>query len=186
MTGSRFLPLMLLLAQRAAYYRWLKIRHYLAMEVAPALGDAHIIPFEIRRLKFKVSWLYEDHIAAGTFVMKGSRQRALTAPSLRCRRTIVFKDWNDADRLPQVGWRFADGNGYRSSEPMDMPSAPSSHSKCATVFCVVLLWVGFSNLGHRCLHSSCPMDFNKRRRSVVDRLLANKLESDRPSSHFFE
>jgi hypothetical protein len=31
-----------------------------------------------------------------------------------------------------------------------------------------------------------PMDFNKRRKNVFDRLLAKKPELDRPSSHFFE
>jgi hypothetical protein len=37
--------------------------------------------------KFKVSWLCDGHIAAGTFVVKGFRQRATTAPSPRCRGT---------------------------------------------------------------------------------------------------
>jgi hypothetical protein len=51
-----------------------------------------VMPSEIRRFKFTVSWPYDDHIVADTFVVKGSRQRATTAPSPRCRRTTVFKD----------------------------------------------------------------------------------------------
>jgi hypothetical protein len=33
------------------------------------------MPSEMRRFKFAVSWPCDDHIAAGTFVVKGSRQR---------------------------------------------------------------------------------------------------------------
>jgi hypothetical protein len=51
-----------------------------------------VIPSEIRRFKFTVSWLCDDLIAAGTFVVKGPRHRAMTAPSPCCRRTTVFKD----------------------------------------------------------------------------------------------
>jgi hypothetical protein len=39
-----------------------------------------VIPSEIRRFKFTVSWLCDDHTAAGTFVMKGPRQRAMAVP----------------------------------------------------------------------------------------------------------
>jgi hypothetical protein len=38
------------------------------------------VPSEIRRFKFKVSWLCDAHIAADTFVVEGSRERAITAP----------------------------------------------------------------------------------------------------------
>jgi hypothetical protein len=47
-----------------------------------------------------------------------------------------------------------------------------------------LIW-GIAHLGYRCLHSSRPTDFNKRRENALDRSLANKPELDRPSSHFF-
>jgi hypothetical protein len=50
---------------------------------------------------------------------------------------------------------------------------------------VVLLKVWSANLGHLCLHSSRPMDFNKRRENAFGGLLAKKPESDRPSSHYF-
>jgi hypothetical protein len=49
---------------------------------------------------------------------------------------------------------------------------------------VVLLSVGSADLGHRCLYSSRPMDFNKRRETSFDRLPANKPEVDGPSSIF--
>jgi hypothetical protein len=39
-----------------------------------------------------VTWLCDDHTAACTFVMRGSRQRAMIAPSPRCRGTTDFKD----------------------------------------------------------------------------------------------
>jgi hypothetical protein len=83
-----------------------------------------VITSEIRRCKFTVSWLCDDHIAAGTFVVKGPRHRAMTATSPRCRRTAVLKDWHNIDCLPLIGWRFADGDGYRSKEPINVPNVP--------------------------------------------------------------
>jgi hypothetical protein len=38
---------------------------------------------ELRRFKFTLSWLCDDHIAADTVVLNGFRQRAMTAPSTR-------------------------------------------------------------------------------------------------------
>jgi hypothetical protein len=109
-------------------------------------------------------------------------------------RTTVFKDWLYIYCLAQVGWRFADGVGYRCNEPINVSNFPFPISprggflrgNGASLFftCfdyVVLLLVGSANLGHRCLHCSRPMEFNKRR-EAVDRLLANKPELDRPSS----
>jgi hypothetical protein len=83
-----------------------------------------VIPSEISRFKFTVGWLCADRIAADTFVVKGFRQRTMTAPSPRCQRTIVFKDWRYIDFLPRVGWRFADGDGYRSKEPINVSVVP--------------------------------------------------------------
>jgi hypothetical protein len=41
-----------------------------------------VIPSDIRQFKFTVSWLCDDLTAAGTFVVvKGFRQRTMTAPS---------------------------------------------------------------------------------------------------------
>jgi hypothetical protein len=40
-------------------------------------------PSEIRRFKFKISWLCDDHIAAGPFVVNGSRKH-YQSPSPRC------------------------------------------------------------------------------------------------------
>jgi hypothetical protein len=59
---------------------------------------------------------------------KVGRQRAMTALSSRCRRTTVLKDWRYIDGFIRVGWRFADGNSYRSKESIHVPSVPSSHS----------------------------------------------------------
>jgi hypothetical protein len=84
-----------------------------------------VLPSEIRRLKFQVSWLCNDRTAAETFVVNGSRQRAMSAPPTRCRRTTDFEDWRYIDCLPRVGWRFADGDGYRSKEPTNLPNASS-------------------------------------------------------------
>jgi hypothetical protein len=41
-----------------------------------------VIPSKIRQFKFKVSWLCDNHIAADTFVAKGSRQCAMIATLL--------------------------------------------------------------------------------------------------------
>jgi hypothetical protein len=49
---------------------------------------------------------------------------------------------------------------------------------------VVPLLVGSANLENQFLHSSLPMDFNKRLDNVFDRLLANKPKLDCPSSLF--
>jgi hypothetical protein len=35
---------------------------------------------------------------------------------------------------PRVGWQFADGNGYRFKEPMNVPHVPTSHSPSAQRF----------------------------------------------------
>jgi hypothetical protein len=86
--------------------------------------------------KFTVSWLCDDYIAAGTFVVKGFWQRALTALSPRCRRTKVFTDWRNKHFPPRVGWRFADGESYQSKEPMNVPNVPSSHTLRAAISCV--------------------------------------------------
>jgi hypothetical protein len=83
-----------------------------------------VIPPEIRRFKFTVSWLRDDHIAAETFVLKRPRHRAMTTPSSRCRRSTVFNDWRYIDCLPRVGRRFADGDGYRSKEPIKVSNVP--------------------------------------------------------------
>jgi hypothetical protein len=95
-----------------------------------------VIPFEIRRFKFTMSWLCDDHIAAGTFVVKGPRHRAMTATSPRCRRTTLFKDKRNIDCLPQVCRRFVNGNGCRPKEQVNVSNVPSSHSLIAAVFCV--------------------------------------------------
>jgi hypothetical protein len=39
-----------------------------------------VIPSEIRRFKFMVSWLCDDHVAADSLVVKRPRHRAMTAP----------------------------------------------------------------------------------------------------------
>jgi hypothetical protein len=41
-----------------------------------------------------------------------------------CRRTTVFRDWRNVDCLPRVDWRFADGDGYRSKEPINVSNVP--------------------------------------------------------------
>jgi hypothetical protein len=71
-----------------------------------------------------VSWLCDDHTATESVVVAGSLQRAMTAYSPRCRRTIFFKDCHDIDWLARVGWRFADGDGYQSNEPMKLINVP--------------------------------------------------------------
>jgi hypothetical protein len=100
---------------------------------------------ERRRFIFTVSWLCDDHISAETFVVKGFSimryysplsARAMTAPSPRCRRTAVFKNWHDLYCLPRVGWRFADEDGYRSKEPINVSNVPSSLFLRAAVSCV--------------------------------------------------
>jgi hypothetical protein len=48
---------------------------------------------------------------------------------------------------------------------------------------LVRLLVRFANLRHRCLQTSCPINFNKRLKNVFERLLANKPLLYRPSSH---
>jgi hypothetical protein len=83
-----------------------------------------VVPSKVCRFKFSLSWLCDDHIAADTFVMKGSRQHAMTAPSPRCRRTTDFKDWRYINCFPRAGWRFADGDGYRSEEPINLSKYP--------------------------------------------------------------
>jgi hypothetical protein len=110
-----------------------------------------------------------------TIVVKGSRHRAMTTPSPRCRKTKVFTDWHYSYCLPRIGWRFADGDGCRSKEPINVSNVPfpifSARFLCgngAPLFftCIdnaVLLLVGSANLGYRRLLSSRPMDFNKRR-----------------------
>jgi hypothetical protein len=65
-----------------------------------------IIPSEIRRFQFTVSWLCDDHIAADNLRRKIF---STTRPFPRCRRTTVFKEWRSTDFLPRVDWRFADG-----------------------------------------------------------------------------
>jgi hypothetical protein len=82
-----------------------------------------------------------------------------------------------------------DGDGYRFKEPVNLWNVsvfsffPRSDLLCAngaTLFVdVVLLQIGFANLGDRSLTSSHPVDFNKRREDVLLRLLANKRELDR-------
>jgi hypothetical protein len=59
-----------------------------------------------------------------TFVLKRPRHRAMTALSPRCQRTKAFKDWRFINCLPRVGWRFADGDGYRSKEPINVSNVP--------------------------------------------------------------
>jgi hypothetical protein len=86
-----------------------------------------VLPSRMRRFEFKVSCLCDDNISAGTFVMKGSRQRAMTAPSPCFQRTAVFKDLHNFDCLPRVGWRFTAGDGYRSKEPINVSRGLSSY-----------------------------------------------------------
>jgi hypothetical protein len=83
-----------------------------------------VIPSEIRRFKFAVSWLCATTLQLTTFVVKRARHRAVTAPSPRCRRTTLFKDWRYINCLPRVGWRFADWDGYRSKEPINVSNVP--------------------------------------------------------------
>jgi hypothetical protein len=67
--------------------------------------------------------LCDDHISAGNFVVERSRKR-YERPSPRPRRTRVFKDLHHIDCLARVGWRFADGDGYRSKEPIKVSNIP--------------------------------------------------------------
>jgi hypothetical protein len=107
---------------------WLDLTRLIKMVVLKSCNEVmffiSVIPSEIRRFKFTASWLCDDHIAAGIFVVKGPRHRAMTAPSPCCRRTTVFEDWRNIDCLPLIGWRFADGDGYRSKEPINMSNVP--------------------------------------------------------------
>jgi hypothetical protein len=66
------------------------------------------------------------------------------------------------------------------------PPPPHISSRGNFMRCAWSLGLSPGNLGHRCLHSSRPMDLNKRReQAAFDRLLANKPELDCPYSLFF-
>jgi hypothetical protein len=94
-----------------------------------------VIPSEIRRIKFTVSWLCDDHTAAGIFVVKGSRHRAMTATSPCCRRTTVFKGWRNTDCLPRGG--SLRGWGRLSVQGADKRvKCCISHSLRAAFYCV--------------------------------------------------
>jgi hypothetical protein len=77
---------------------------------------------------------------------------------------------------PRVGWRYADGDGYRSREPINTLSVPfpilsaqqlpllkrhTPHLYMYRLCGSSVSWVRL--LGHRFLNSSRPMNFNKRR-----------------------
>jgi hypothetical protein len=91
-----------------AYRRSLPLSNRYCMVVLKTCNEVmfsiSVIPSEIRRFKFTVSWLCDDHIAAKkTFVVRGPRHFAMTATSPCCRRTTVFKDWRNIDYLPLIG-----------------------------------------------------------------------------------
>jgi hypothetical protein len=84
--------------------------------------------------------------------------------------------------LPPASWMTICGWGRLSVQGVDkrvkcsiLPFSPRGGFLCgnsAPLFftCfdyVVLLWVGSADLGHRRLHSSRPMDFNKRRETPL-------------------
>jgi hypothetical protein len=55
--------------------------------------------------------------------VKVSRQRH-DRPSSCCWRTTASKDWRHIDCLPLIGWRFTDGDGHRSKEPINVSNVP--------------------------------------------------------------
>jgi hypothetical protein len=97
------------------------------------LCSSSVMPSDLRRYKLTVSWLCDDHIAADTFVVKGFRQRASTAPSPLCRKTTVFKYWRYVGCLQRAGLQLADGDGYRSKEPINMAKFSISHSPSTAI-----------------------------------------------------
>jgi hypothetical protein len=66
----------------------------------------------------------------------GFRQRTMTTPSSSYQGTEFFTDRRYVECLPRVGRRFADGNGYRSKNPMSVPNAPFLHYPSTTASCV--------------------------------------------------
>jgi hypothetical protein len=80
--------------------------------------------------------MWRPHCSWQPSSLKVFRHRAMTAPSPRCRRTTVLKDRRYIDCLARVGRRFADGNGYRSKEPINVSKILSFYSLRAAVSCV--------------------------------------------------
>jgi hypothetical protein len=49
--------------------------------------------------------------------------RTLWQPPFHAVEGLQFlKEWSDIKCLPRDGWRFADGDGYRSKEPINAPN----------------------------------------------------------------
>jgi hypothetical protein len=130
-------------------------------------------------------------------VLKRSRHRAMTAPSPR--RTTVFKDRRNIDCLPRVGWRFADGDGYRSKEPKNVSNIPfpilfaqrfpvrKRRTPLLYMFRLCGSPVNWVRLfGTSVLALFAPNGLQQAPWDAFDRLLANKPELDCPSSYFFE
>jgi hypothetical protein len=104
------------------------------------LGNLHkvltIVPSEIRRFKFKVSWLCDDNTTADTFVVECPRQRTMAAhigvvEGLQFLRIeiipITFRDLVGDSRM---------GTAIVSTNRYECQMFLSSHSFCAAISCV--------------------------------------------------
>jgi hypothetical protein len=83
-----------------------------------------VIPSEIRRFKFKVSWLCDDDIAAENLRHKSFSTSRYDSHLFVLSKDFTFKNWSYIDCLPRVGWWFVDGDGYRSKKPINVSNVP--------------------------------------------------------------
>jgi hypothetical protein len=146
-----------------------------------------VMPSEIRRSKFRVRWLCDDHIAADSLRVEtfltpryDSYLSALSKESSFQRSALYW--------LPPTSWLTIRAWGRLSVQGAAKRVKWSiSHSLRAAVYCletarpsslhVSIIWFSCQFgllIWGRCLPSLRPMDFNKRLENAFDHFLANE------------
>jgi hypothetical protein len=141
------------------------------------------------RLKFNLSWLCDDHIS--NELLRRERPSIFVKQPYITRFVDVLRVWQISANRPAIrGW-----GGYQVASA-SAPCFLYLNQEFFTISCMetvlasplmfdnlILLWVGFANLGHRCLHYLCHLTSNRNCENVFESLLTNKPELNRLSLH---
>jgi hypothetical protein len=92
-----------------------------------------LMPSEIQRFEFAVSWLCDHHISHQHLRREDPQLRAIIDPLSALSMDYIFTYCHFVDYFPQFCWLFADGDGYRSKEPVNVLSVSDSHSFRAAI-----------------------------------------------------